>query len=254
MSGPEVEDEAFLYIVDWASGEVEKNIPLEGVSDANLPIVEWLTRDQLLVHGKTLTVMDFRSEPPAMADVLKDIFLLDIAYPNDVWGMDTVYSKDEGENYFIGVQVNHPRNKDAYVYSSETGEVEVFHHDVSTLIFFPDGQWMRLLKWEDPPAFRDEYELVWMQKPNETIRLKVEGHVPRVNPQIIPRYLPATSQLVFSSSQGISLISIPDGRTTGFWKLAGNADFFSVIFAPNSEALIVAADGDGLYYIPLPRK
>jgi hypothetical protein len=253
MSGPEVDDDAVLYIVDWVTGTVEKKVPLEGASDANLPIVEWLTRDQLLVHGETLTVMDFRSEPPAMTDILHDIFLLDIAYPNDVWGIDTVNSKD-GENYFIGVQVNHPRNKDAYVYSSETGQVEVFHHDVSTLIFFPDGQWMRLLKWDEPPAFRDEYQLVWMHQPNETMRLKVEGHVPRANPQMIPRYLLATSQLVFSSSQGISTVSIPDGRTTGFWELAGNADYFSVIPSPNGEALIVAADGDGLYYIPLPAK
>jgi hypothetical protein len=70
--------------------EVEERIPLEGASDANLPIVEWLTRDELLIHGNTLTVMDFRSEPPALTDVLRDIFLLDIAYPDDVWGMDTV--------------------------------------------------------------------------------------------------------------------------------------------------------------------
>jgi hypothetical protein len=197
--------------------------------------------------------MDFRSEPPAMTDVLRDIFLLDIAYPDDVWGMDTVHSKD-GESYVIGLQVNHPNNKDAYVYSSETRQVEVFHHDVSTLIFFPDGQWMRLLKWEDLPAFRDEYELVWVHQPNETMRLKVEGHVPRVNAQMIPKYLPAESQLVFGSSQGISLISIPDGKTTAFWEMTGNADYFSVILAPNSKAMIVAADGDGLYYIPLPGK
>ena len=188
-----------------------------------------------------------------MTDVLKDIFLLDIAYPEDVWVMDTVRFKD-GEAYFIGVQVNHPNNKNAYVYSSETRQVEVFHHDVSTLIFFLEGQWIRLLKWDDPPAFRDEYELVWVHQPNESMRLRVEGHVPRVHPQMIPRYLPATSELIFSSSQGISLISIPNGKTTGFWEMTGNPDFFSVIPSPNGEALIVAADGDGLYYIPLPAK
>jgi hypothetical protein len=253
MSGPEVEDEAFLYIVDWASAEVEKRIPLEGASDANLPIVEWLTRDELLLHGNTLTVMDFHSEPPALTDVLRDIFLLDIAYPYDIWGMDTVLSQD-GEVYFIGVQLNHPNNKDAYVYSSETRQVEVFHHDVSTLIFFPDGQWMRLLKWEDPPAFRDEYALVWMHQLNDETRLKAEGHVPRAHPQMIPSYLSAISQLVFSSSQGISLVSIPDGNTTGFWELASNADYFSVIPSPNGEALAIASDGDGLYYIPLSVK
>lgn len=139
MSGPQVEDEAFLYIVDWASAGVEEVIPLEGASDANLPIVEWLTRDELLLHGGRLTVLDFGSDPPAVTDVLRDIFLLDIVYPFDISGMDSVRSID-GEGYYIGVQVSHPRNTDAYVYSSETRQVEVFHHDVSTLLFFDAGQ------------------------------------------------------------------------------------------------------------------
>lgn len=253
MSGPQVEDEAFLYIVDWASAQVEEIIPLEGASDANLPIVEWLARDELLLHGSTLTVLDFRSKPPTKTDILKDIFLLDIAYPLDVWGMDSVRSED-GEGYYIGVQVNHPRNTDAYVYSSETGEVEVFQHDVSTLLFFDDGQWMRLLKWEDEPTYRDEYELVWMDRSNEKTRLKVEGHAPRAHPQLFPRYLPGTSQLVFHSSQGISLVSIPDGKTTAFWELSSHAEYFDLFPSPNGEALIVASDRDGLYYIPLPSK
>ena len=253
MSGPETDDEAFLYIADWASAQVEQVIPLEGASDANLPIVEWLTRDELLLHGTTLTVLDFRSEPPAATDILRDILLLDIAYPFDVSGMDSVGSRD-GEGYYIGVQVNHPRNTDAYVYSSETGQVEIFQHDVSTLLFFPDGQWMRLIKWEDEPTYRDEYELVWMDRPNEPVRLKVEGHVPRAHPQLFPMYLPWISQLVFHSSQGISLVSIPDGETTGFWELSSHAEYFDVIPSPNGEALIVASDGDGLYYIPLLTK
>lgn len=253
MSGPEVEDEAFLYIVDRASAGVEEIIPLEGASDANLPIVEWLTRDELLLHGSALTVLGFHSEPPAVTDILHEIFLLDIAYPFDISSMDSVRSMD-GEGYFIGVQVSHPRNTDAYVYSSETGQVEVFQHNVSTLLFFDDGQWMRLLKWEDEPSYRDEYELVWMDQSNEETRLKVEGHVPRAHPQLFPRYLPATSQLVFHSSQGISLVSIPDGKTTGFWELSSRAEYFDVIPSPNGEALIIASDRDGLYYIPLSSK
>ena len=250
MSGPKVEDEAFLYILDWESAQVEEVIPLEGASDEYLPIVEWLTLDELLLHGSTLTILDFRSEPPAVTDILRDIFLLDIAYPLDVSGMDSVSSMD-GEGYYIGVQVNHPRNTDAYVYSSRTGQVDIYHHDVSILAFFPDGQGMRLLKWEDEPTYRDEYELVWMDQPGEEMRLKVEGHVPRTHPQIFPRNLPGSSQLVFYSSQGISLVSIPDGKTVGFWDISSDADYFSVIASPRGEALVIASDGDGLYYIPI---
>jgi hypothetical protein len=251
MSGPEIEDEAFLYVVDWASGEVTTSLPLEGASDAYLPIVEWLTRDELLLHGDKLTVLDFGSNPPAMTDVLRDIFLLDIAYPNDVSSMDSVRV---GEEYYLGVLVNHPRNQDGYVYSSKTGQVEIFQHDVSTVLFFEEGQWLRLTKWEDEPSYRDEYMLVWMDQPNEPVRFKLEGHVPRAHPQIFPRYLPLSSQLVFHSSQGISLVSIPDGKTVGFWDLSNKADYFDVIPAPNGEALIVASGGDGLYYIPLAGK
>lgn len=251
MSGPEIENEAFLYIVDWSSGVVEKSLPLESASDEYLPNIEWLTRDELLLHGRTLTVMDFRSDPPTATDVLRDIFLLDIAYPNDISSTDTVRT---GDGYYLGVQVNHLRNQNGYVYSSKTKQVEVFQQDVSTLLFFKDGQWTRLMKWEDEPSYRDEYVLVWMDQSNAEMRLKVEGHVPRAHPQIFPRYLPASSQLVFSSSQGISLLSIPDGKTVGFWELASNADYFSVIPAPNGDALIIAADGDGLYYIPIPTR
>lgn len=251
MSGPDVEDEAFLYIVDWASAEVTNVFPLMDASDEYLPHVGWLTPDELLVQGKTVTIMDFRSEPPATTDVLKEIFLLDIAFPFDTWGMDTASLKD-GIGYFIGVQVNHPRNKGSYIYSSVTGQVEIFQSDVSGLIFLPDGQWMRLLKWEDPPTTRDEYELVWLDGSHETIRLTVEGHTPRAHFQIFPGYVPIASQLVFSSSQGISLVSIPDGRTLGFWDISSDADYFAVYPAPNGEALIVESGGDGLYYIPIP--
>jgi hypothetical protein len=111
---------------------------------------------------------------------------------------------------------------------------------------------MRLLKWDDPPTTRDEYELVWLDGSHETIRLTVEGHTPRVHFQIFPGYIPVASQLVLSSSQGISLVSIPDGEITGFWDLSSDADYFSVMASPNGEALIVESGGDGLYYIPIP--
>lgn len=225
------------------------SLPLEGASDANLPIVEWLTHDELLLHGVKLTVLDFSSDPPTMTDILKDIFLLDIAYPNDVSSTDSVRTDD---GYYLGVQVNHPRNQAGYVYSSKTGQVEVFQQDVSTMIFFEDGQWMRLMKWEDEPSYRDEYLMVWMDQSNAETMLKIEGHVPRAHPQIFPGYLPVSSQLFVSSSQGISLIALPGGRTVGFWDLSSDADYFSVIASPNGEVLIVESTGDGLYYIPIP--
>lgn len=250
MSGPEADDEATLYIVDGESGEVERSLPLEGASDASLPTVEWLTRDELLIHGNTLNVMDLHSDPPKMTNLIRDIFLLDIVYPTDISSMDYLPNPD-GEGYYLGVRVNHPHNQAVYLYSSETNQVEVFQYDTDTLFFFPGGQWMVLPKWEDTPTYQDEYEMVWMDQPDETQRLVAEGHTPRSHPQMFPRYLPSRSQLIFSSSQGISLVSIPDGETVGFWELAGEGYSSYVIPTPAGEALVVVAGGDGLYYISL---
>jgi hypothetical protein len=112
---------------------------------------------------------------------------------------------------------------------------------------------MRLLKWEDTPTYRDEYALAWLDRPGETERLAVEGHTPRSHPQIFPRYLPTSSHLIFNSSQGVSLVSLPDGKTVGFWELAGGGGRSSMVYpAPAARALVIAADGDGLYYLRLP--
>ena len=240
---------AFLYVINTESGEVEFNMPLQGVSDANLPIVDWLTRDELLLHSKTLIVMDFRVNPPARTDLIHDTFLLDIGYPIDVSSMDIHSGLND---YTLGLRVNHPHNQGAYVYDSKTGQVTVYEHDTHTLFFFPDGGWMRLFKWEDEPSYRDEYEMVWMDQSSTARRLVVEGHVPRNHPQMFPYYLPKSEQLVFSSSQGISLVSIPGGETTHFWTLHGADNAYSrVLPSPQENALAVFVAGVGLYYIPL---
>lgn len=251
LDEPAARDGATLYIVDWATAAVERALLLEDASEASLPIVEWLARDELLTLGGALRLMDLRADPPTVTDLVGDVFWLDVAYPADFSSVD-VLAASAGGGYYIGARVNHPRHQAAYLYASETGQVQVFGHDVHTLLFFPGGRWMRLPKWEDTSTERDEYELVWMDQPGQTRRLVVEGHLPRSHPQIFPRYLPATSQLVVSSSQGISLISLPEGRTVRFWELASGGYSSDVYPSPREDALVAAVAGDGLYYLPLP--
>jgi dipeptidyl aminopeptidase/acylaminoacyl peptidase len=242
-----------LYVVDGSAGQVMRSLAVDYTSDPDAPIVDWLTRDELLVQGGgSLRVMDLRSDPPQTTDLVRDVFLLDAVYPADFSSLDFLPNL-AGDGYYLGVRVNHPHNQDAYLYDSKSGQVEVFQHDADTLLFFPGDQWMRLPKWEGTPTYRDDYEMVWMEQPGETVRLLVEGHVPRRQPQLFPQYLPKVSQMVFGSSQGVSLVSIPDGKTIRFWQLVGKHGNSSIVYAsPLGEALVVVADGDSLYYIPLP--
>lgn len=251
MNGPEVSDAAALIIVDAATGMIIETLPLSEASDASLPFVAWLTGNKLLVHGRTLLVIDFAANPRQTTDMLRDVFLLDGEYPTDFSSMDFVVNPAEA-SFHIGIQSNHPRNKGAYLYASDTGQVELFQHDTDSLFFFPDGQWLRLPQWEDVPTYRDEYVMTWMAEPRETHRLQVEGHTPRNHPQLFPVYLPTRNQLVFTSSQGISLVSLPNGETVYFWDPIGERDFYRALPTPDEAALVVISDGAGLYYIPLP--
>jgi hypothetical protein len=140
-----------------------------------------------------------------------------------------------------------------YLYESATGQVTVYEHDTHSLFFFPDGGWMRLFEWEDVPTYTDEYEMIWMDQPGDARRLVIEGHVPRSHPQIFPRYLPDSSQLIFNSSQGVSLVPIVSGETVRFWQLRGAEGVVSMVYpSPLEDALVVFVDGIGLYHIPLP--
>jgi dipeptidyl aminopeptidase/acylaminoacyl peptidase len=257
LNGRDRQDGTTLYIVEGATGAVEKSLPLVYASDQSAPMVEWLTNDELLIHGgAALTVMDLRSEPPQFTDLLKDVFLLDVAYPDDFSSMASVVDK-AGGGYHVAARVNHPRNQAIYVYHSETGQVEVLQSDVDLLLFFPDGEWTELTKFEAIPTYRDEYELVWVDTPEaEPRRLVVQGHVPRNYPDLNAEYLPGSSRMVFSSSQGVSLVSIPDGALLGFWELAGGSASPSTfaLASPDGKALVAIVERVGLYYIPLPNK
>ncbi len=123
------------------------------------------------------------------------------------------------------------------------------------MLFFPGGEWAEMRKMPgDPPDYRDEYELFWIDAPTpdkQGARLKVEGHTPRSYPTLYVQYLPETSALVFSSSQGISRVSVPDGAVLDFWELQDRRSSLQPYAwkPPAGEGLVVVAEGDGLYYI-----
>jgi hypothetical protein len=207
-----------------------------------------MSEEELILHGNgALFVIDFRPDPPKFTDVLRDIFLLDISYPDDV-------SSFAWEGHHLSVRVNHPRNQGIYIFHPETGQVEIIQpKDASPLLFFPNGEMVEMANYLAESS-EDKYELIWMDAPNTASQtITVQGHLPRNYPNLFPRYLPESSQLAFNSSQGVSLVSIPDGETVGFWELAGGGGYSSYVVPPSAfPALVVVAEGDGLYYIPLP--
>lgn len=240
-----------IHIIDAAAGAVEQVLPVEGASDAALPIAEWLSGDELLLHGAGFTILDLRTVPPGRTDLLRDVFLLDVDAMQTISSLDFLPNLS-GEGYVIGVRIDHPRNAGVYLYSSAAGEVQVFEHDTESMFFFPGGRWLRFRQWEDDPTYSSDFEWVRFDQPDESLRLTVPGHAPRAYPDVFTGYLPGSGQLIFYSSQGISLVSLDGGETLAFWDLEGAGDFFTVFASPGEEALVVVADGVGVYFIALP--
>jgi hypothetical protein len=253
LNGREAKEGSTLYLVAGDSGEVLTSLELEEASEQSAPMIQWLSRDELLLHGQgELKVYDFTIVPPGVTDVMKDRFSLDLAYPNEISAMDALANPASGDYHLI-LRANHPRNQAIYMYHSETGQSEILHPEGDALLFFPSGEWTEMTKVEYAPAEGDEYELYWIDAgPREPARLAVQGHLPREDPRLWVRYLPDASQLVFSSQQGVSLVSLPDGRLLRFWELSGGSGLSpAILVAPDERSLIVAAEGEGLYWIPL---
>ncbi len=256
LNGRERETGSNLYLVVGDTGEVAEFQKLEYANDQSAPWIEWLTNEVLLLHGGgILATVDYASEPPKITGVMKDIFALDIAYPDDISSMASILDP-AGEGYYLTVRVNRPDNQDVYLYHSKTGSVEVHHPTANLLLLFPGGEWAQLLNMEPGTLEQDVFELVWVNTPEkEPQHMVVQGHTPRNYPALFPRFLPQSSQLAFSSSQGISLVSIPDGETLKFWELSNGEGYLDINLrvSPNEEALIAIVDGIALYHIPLQR-
>ena len=257
LNGREREAGSNLYLIDGDSGQLIGSQLLDYATDQSAPGVEWLTYDELLLHTDgILAVVDYRSQSPKITNVIKDIFDLDIAYPHDIASMSSIVDP-AGESYFLAVRINQPGNQDVYLYHSESGNVERYHPSTDPIFFFPGGEWAELPGIQFDPPEQDEFELVWVDTPGkEPQRIVVQGHTPRNYPVLFPSYLPQSSQITFHSSQGISLVSIPDGEMLMFWELSNGEGYLDINLqvSPNEDALIAIVDGVALYHIPLQRE
>lgn len=242
-----------LYVLDAESLAVQIRLPLPDASDQSAPLVEWVSSHELLLHGEgDLKRVDLSRDPPHPVSVLSELFNLDLAYPTEMASMAAVLDPS-GRGYYLAVRANHPRNQAIYLYHSETGRVETLHPEAGALLFFPGQEWTPLPPVADKPPERDQYDLYWIDatgRPPQS--LTATGHLPRAYPMLWVNYLPEAGQLVFSSQQGVSLVSLASGELLRFWTLAAGSGISPYTRpAPDESGLVVVVDGIGLYWLPL---
>lgn len=251
LNGRDASDGSTLYIINGDNGQIMHTLPLDEASDQSAPRADWLRAQELLLGGNgVLRILDFSTDPPQSTDVLGEIFGLDLAFPDEVWGngWEVDWAND---SYILTVQANHPRNQALYLYRSATGTVDVYDETANLLLLFPNRQMEQWTKPEAEAAQQDEFVLINVAPGQVHPPLTITGHTPRDYPRLSIVYLAESEQLVVASSQGISRHTVPDGKMTDFWTLAepGFAPFLRP--APDGSALVVVRDQGGLYWLPL---
>ena len=253
LNGRDASQGSTLYLVSPGSGKVQAALPVKDASDQSAPWIEFLSEDELLLHGQgQLKLLDFSTSPPRIRDAMQELFSLDLHYPNEISAAGA-FRLEGKAGYHLVLRANHPRNQAVYLYHSQNNQVEILHPDAHALLLMPDGEAVEMPRLEPFPEEGDIYELYRTGAAGrEPTRLTVEGHLPRAYPGLSLHYLPRSSRLAFASQQGVSLVALPQGELLSFWELAGGSGINPSVFAdPDEQALIVLADGVGLYWIPL---
>jgi hypothetical protein len=252
LNGRDSSEGSTLYILDGQNGKVQLSLPRAYAYDQNAPRVEWLAENELLLDGGgMLAILNLSANPIQEKNVMQDLFGLDLAYPDEISTMASVIDR-KGGGYYLAVRANHPRNQSLYLYTSATGQVQVFEHQTNSLLFFPDGQIVDLPKLENVPTYHDEFDLVWVGKLDSSEQhMVVTGHTPRSYPTLFVGPAPRSGRLYFNSLQGVSLVTVPEGDMLVFWDLGGGTAYITgPENAAGAQRFVAVVDGVGLYIIP----
>lgn len=116
-----------------------------------------------------LLILDLNRQTPVFTRVIKDIFNLDLDYPDEAAAWGSVIA-ESGGNYHLALRANLPGDQNLYVYHSETGEVEILHPEVHGYLIFPDGQSLEMPRFSFAHKYPDVYEIFWIDQPGKESR------------------------------------------------------------------------------------
>jgi hypothetical protein len=199
-----------------------------------------------------------------LTPVLKEIYGLEIQPPAMIT-TEGSYGDPQRGIYHLVLAYRSPQERALYLYHSDGNRLEKLLHDFDTFLFFPDGQAVDIFRLEDTPTYNDNYQMVWVDDASRPSRqLVVQGHTPRQYPQLTYAWIPSADRIAFGSTQGVSLVSIEDGRLIEFWSLEGAQDsgYTDLSLSPDGKTLAVWAQigtsgtaygiDSMLYMVPLP--
>jgi hypothetical protein len=252
-----------LVLLSLDSGEMLRSLEIKASYEGRGPISEWLGPQRLFVWSMQPSgplLLDLSQEPVQPVQVFAEFFGIDMLYPNQLSSMGVFYAAD-GDKYHIVFKADFPDDKSIYLYHSESGQVEKLDGDRPVMMIFPGDQRMPLLSVPDGQVEDGSYDVLWVDAPDRPpAHIEVSGHLPRSYYLLQSRLLPGGTRMLFGSSQGISLVDLPSGKTLAFWQLTGAEGSWLPHLYPSPDGRILIAvtepfdskpQGSGLYRLVL---
>jgi len=252
-----------LVLLNLDSGEVLRSLEIHSSHEWGAPSSEWLGTQRLFIWSMDQIgpiLLDLSQEPPQQVRVFAELYGIDMLYPEQLSSMGVFYAPD-GDEYHIVFKAEFPDDRSIYLYHSESGQVEKLDGDRQAMMIFPDDQRMSLISMPDGPVEDGSYDVLWVDEPDRPqVHVEASGHLPRNYYLLQSHLLPGGTRMLFGSSQGISLVDLPDGKTLAFWRLTGVEGSWlpHLYLSPDGRVLIATTEslesvpqGSGLYRLVL---
>ncbi len=253
-----------VILMDLQTRQILEQIPISAGTTENQAWIDWINEDSLLIYGgqnqRSLLIKRQPGSSSVVIPAWKD--LTDLATPGMV-SAEGSFGDPQSGIYHLMLAYDTPEKRYIFLYHSDGDRIETLAHEINTILLFPDGQSIILNILENTPAYNDRFQVIWVDDTTrESSQIQVMGHTPRQYPQLIDAWDAKTGDMAFGSTQGVSLISLEDGRLVEFWKLAGQEPSYTGLsLSPDGKTLAVHAQtGTGsrygvmgeIYLIPLP--
>lgn len=236
-----------ISLVDLQDGQIKQQIMVPLGTEQSAAWIDWLLEDIILVYGGpylSSVLVELQTDGSArMTPVLQDIFDLESLPPSEISGQGGFGDQQRGF-YYLTLVTHSEEERALYIYYSAGDRVEKLPHDLDTFLFLPGSEVVNMSLLEETPSYTDIFELVWVDHPSrQNQQLTVQGHTPRQYPILVHAWEPVTQRMAFGSTQGVSLVSIPDGRLIEFWSLDGaqNSSYTNLSLSPDGKTLAVQA-------------
>ena len=219
----------------------------EVYSPQQVPDFSWASDRELFISDmcSRMALIDISRQPAVRIDLFPDLFGFDEPPMGSILACG-VEDGIGGQDYHLSVATGLTPGGHYYLYHPESGEVGQFPLDPPPLVVFPSGDG-GIIPSMDISTQNNIYQVILVDRGVDPYSLVVKGHPSIQNLWTFATIVPGAEKVLFSSTNGISLVELKSGATLNFWALDSKdqyADFYSLLSGDGKTVIGIASKLD----------